>query len=249
MLVSYPAEEHTRGMMHFLILQHLDIEPPALIADELLAAGHTLTTIHLNQSGALPESTAHINGVIIMGGPQSANDMQTDYIREELIWLEKVIHDGLPMLGICLGAQMMAKAAAAEIFTSPVRELGWRPVHRTTASETDPLFTLMQDGLMVFQWHGETFSVPDTMTLTATHPEVPAQAFRLGRSQYGLQFHIEVKEHIIEDWIKAGHGERHHLGNSGINKLRNQTPEHLQTMQHFCRQMTRAWLKEIQSSK
>jgi GMP synthase-like glutamine amidotransferase len=234
-------------MMHFLVLQHLDIEPPALIADTLLAAGHTLTTVHLNQGGKLPESTGHIDGAIIMGGPQSANDMQTSYIREELIWLEKALDNGLPMLGICLGAQMMAKAAGAKIFASPVRELGWCPVYQTSASEFDPLFALMQDGLTVFQWHGETFSIQDNMTLTVTHPDVPAQAFRLGRGQYGLQFHVEVKEHIIEDWIKAGDSERHHLGDSGINKLRSQTPEHLQTMQNFCRQMTRAWLKEIQS--
>jgi GMP synthase-like glutamine amidotransferase len=234
-------------MMHFLALQHLDIEPPALIADVLLAAGHTLATVHLDQGDELPGSTGHIDGAIIMGGPQSANDMQTNYIREELIWLEQAIDDGLPMLGICLGAQMMAKAAGAGIFTSPVRELGWCPVHRTTSSETDPLFTLMQDGLMVFQWHGETFSMTDTMTLTATHPDVPAQAFRLGRGQYGLQFHVEVKECIIEDWIRAGDSERHRLGSSGIDKLRSQTPEHLQTMQKFCRQMTQAWLKEIQS--
>jgi len=164
-----------RGMMHFLVLQHLDIEPPALIADELLEAGHTLATVHLDQGDALPESISHIDGIIIMGGPQSANDMHTGYIREELAWLEKVIEDGLPVLGICLGAQLMAKAAGAAISASPVRELGWYPVYRTTASETDPLFALMQDGLRVFQWHGETFSVPDTMTLTATHPDVPAQ--------------------------------------------------------------------------
>jgi GMP synthase-like glutamine amidotransferase len=233
-------------MMNFLILQHLDIEPPALIANVLLEAGHSLATVHLDQGGELPEATGHIDGVIIMGGPQSANDMQTGYIREELIWLKKAIDDGLPMLGICLGAQMMAKAAGAEIFASPVRELGWCPVYQTAASETDPLFALMQDGLMVFQWHGETFSMSDTMALTATHPDVPAQAFRLGHGQYGLQFPVEVKEYIIEDWIKAGDSERHHLGNSGISKLRSQTPEHIQTMQNFCRQMTQAWLKEIQ---
>lgn len=231
--------------MHFLILQHLDIEPPALIADVLLEAGHTLTTVHLDQGGELPDSTDHINGVIIMGGPQSANDMQINYIREELIWLEKAIEDGLPMLGICLGAQMMAKAAGAEILSSPVRELGWFPVYQTSASETDPLFALMQDGLMVFQWHGETFSMTDSMTLTATHPDVPAQAFRLGKAQYGLQFHVEVKEHIIEDWIKTGHSECQYLGSSGINKLRCQTPEYIQSMQNFCRQMTQSWLREI----
>ncbi len=232
--------------MHFLILQHLDIEPPALIADVLLAAGHTLATVHLDQGDKLPDSSDHINGAIIMGGPQSANDIQTAYIRKELVWLEKAIKDGMPMLGICLGAQLIAKAAGAEILTSPVRELGWFPVYQTSESETDPLFSLMQHGLTVFQWHGETFSIPESMILTATHPDVPAQAFRLGHGQYGLQFHVEVKEHIIEDWIKTGDSECQYLGNSGINRLRSQTPKYIKSMQDYCRQMALAWLKEIQ---
>lgn len=231
-------------MMHFLVLQHLAIEPPALIAETLRSAGHTLTTIHLDQGDELPASTEHIDGVIIMGGPQSANDIHTVYICEELIWLKQAIDEGLPILGICLGAQIMAKAAGAEICSSPVRELGWFPVYQTQASESDPLFSLMQDGLMVFQWHGETFSLPNSMTLAATHPDVPAQAFRLGKAQYGMQFHIEVTEQIIEDWITAGDSERRHLGDSGISRLRCQTPEYLPNMQDYCRQMVLAWLKE-----
>ena len=230
--------------MHFLVLQHLNIEPPALIADTLLSAGHTLTTVHLDQGDKLPESTDHIDGIIIMGGPQSANDMHTSYICEELIWLKQAIEKRLPMLGICLGAQIMAKAAGAEIFPSPVRELGWFPVYQTSASEADPLFALMQDGLMVFQWHGETFSLSKDMTVTATHPDVPAQAFRLGKAQYGMQFHIEVTEHIIKDWILAGDSERQNLGDSGINRLRCQSPEYILSMQDYCRQMTLAWLRE-----
>ena len=230
--------------MHFVIFQHLDIEPPALIAELLLEQGHRLSIIHLDQGEPLPQSINGIEGVIIMGGPQSANDTHLPYIRQELAWLQKAIADGLPMLGICLGAQLMAGAAGAEIGPSPARELGWYPIYPAGA---DPLFaSLPAEGLAVFQWHGETFTLPAAATLVATHPDVPQQAFRLGKSQYGLQFHVEVTEQIIEDWIEAGDSERTHLGQEGIKMLRHQTPIHLPAMQAFCREMTLAWLKSIE---
>jgi len=124
--------------MNFLVLQHLDIEPPALIGDILIESGHRLTTIHLDQDEILPDARGY-DGLIIMGGPQSANDKSNE-IRNELKWTRHALAHGLPMLGICLGAQIMAKAAGADILPSPVRELGWHPVLTTAAAAKDPLF-------------------------------------------------------------------------------------------------------------
>ncbi|PJA32046.1 MAG: GMP synthase [Zetaproteobacteria bacterium CG_4_9_14_3_um_filter_53_7] len=230
--------------MNFLILQHLDIEPPALIGEVLEAAGHSLNTIHLDQHELLPSSSSNFDGIIIMGGPQSAND-ETDYIRAELVWIKQAIEQQVPMLGICLGAQIMARAANAEVTASPVSELGWHPVYHTSETANDPLFSDMPDGLAVFQWHGETFSLTDTMTLVATHPDVPAQAFRLNKAQYGLQFHIEVDEAIIETWIAHGESERNHLGIEGIRLLHKDTTLYLGAMQHFCKTMVGNWLARI----
>jgi len=231
--------------MNFLILQHLNIEPPALIADTLKNAGHTLTTIRLDQGESLPATFDDVDGILIMGGTQSAND-ESDYIRAELAWIQGAIKKGIPMLGICLGAQIMARADGADIFPSPVRELGWFPVYHTVESSNDALFKNMQDGLPVFQWHGESFSLTDHMTLVAMHPAVPAQAFRLGKAQYGLQFHIEVNEAIIDSWIAYGTSESEHLGIEGINLLHRETALYLESMQQFCKQMVSNWLKEIQ---
>lgn len=229
--------------MHFLVIQHLDIEPPALIGEVIRAAGHNLTTIHLDQGEQLPASLADFNGCIIMGGPQSAND-QSAYIQAELAWVKEAIAAELPMLGICLGAQIMARSAGADITPSPARELGWFPVYHTV--ESDPLFAAMPEGMAVFQWHGETFSLTDAMTLIATHPQVPAQAFRLGKAQYGLQFHVEVSEAIIEMWIAHGESEREALGIEGISLLHRETSLYLAAMQQFCRAMVGNWLTEIQ---
>jgi len=229
--------------MKFLVIQHLDIEPPALIGEVIREAGHQLTTIRLDQGEILPADCSAFDGLIIMGGPQSAND-DSDYIQAEIAWVKQAQQRGLPMLGICLGAQIMARAAGADITPSPVRELGWFPVYHTV--ENDPLFAGMPEGMAVFQWHGETFSLTDAMTLIATHPQVPAQAFRLGRAQYGLQFHVEVSEAIIEMWIAHGESEREALGIEGISLLHRETSLYLDAMQQFCRAMVGIWLKEIQ---
>lgn len=229
--------------MHFLVLQHLDIEPPALIGELLRNAGHTLHTLRMDRDDPLPDDVMPYAGLIVMGGPQSANDEHLAHIRRELDWLAGCIVQGMPMLGICLGAQLMARAAGGTVSASPVRELGWFPVYPTPAASGDALFSSLPDnGLTVFQWHGETFSLPASATLMATHPEVPAQAFRLGRGQYGMQFHVEVDEQMIGQWIEASPGEREHLGGNGIVALNRATSAHLETMRGHCRTLMRCWL-------
>jgi len=232
--------------MQFLVLQHLDIEPPALIGDQLRDTGHTLQFIHTYLGDALPENVAPYAGIIIMGGPQSANGKHLPYIRKELSWLARRLAGGMPTLGICLGAQLMAKAAGGKVFQSPQRELGWYPVYPTGYASDDALFSgLPEAGLPVFQWHGETFSLPDKASLLLTHPEVMAQAFRLAKGQYGLQFHVEVDAALIQQWIDAGASERAHLGAEGVAALHAATPVHLEGMRTFCRGMLRNWLEQL----
>lgn len=230
--------------MDFLVLQHVRIEPLSLIGDVLRESGHLLHTLHLDQEDRLPADTKDISGVVIMGGPQSANDEHLNYIRDELAWVKKRIREGMPMLGVCLGAQIMAKAAGGSISASPEREVGWYSVHPTEDAASDPLFSsLSTEGLTILQWHGETFSLPDSATLLVTHDRVPGQSFRLGRAQYGMQFHCEVDAPLIERWLAAGDSERTWLGENGIKRLRAQTPHFLGPMRDYCRQMTLNWLR------
>lgn len=230
--------------MNFLIIEHLAIEPVALIGEVLKGAEHQYSTISLHQGDSLPVNSDAFDGIIIMGGPQSANDIDK-VMQAELVWIKAAIDTNTPMLGICLGAQIMAKATGASILPSPVRELGWYPVSHNLETQNDPLFKNIPDNFTLFQWHGETFSVSPSMTLVLTHADVPAQAFRLGEAQYGLQFHIEVDETIIDKWIEYGNSERRHLGEKGITQLHQDTAIYLKPMRHFCRQMVANWLRLI----
>lgn len=229
--------------MNFLLLQHLRIEPTAIIGEMIEEAGHRIEPVRMDRDESVPQSLAGFDGVIVMGGPMSANDTHLSFVADEIKLLREAIKIDLPVLGLCLGAQLLARAAGAEIVTSPVRELGWYPLQRTPDSADDPIFhALDDDGLMVFQWHGETFTLPDTATLVATHADVPQQAFRIGSSQYGLQFHIEVDQPIIESWIEAGESERAALGEAGIAAIRARSPDYMPAAHAFCRQMIKAWL-------
>jgi len=229
--------------MHFLAIQQLAIEPPGVIGEVIRTRGHRLTTLCCEKGEELPSSLKAFDGLVVMGGPQSANDTHLPYITAQLALITEALQRDLPLLGTCLGAQLLARAAGGTVGPSPLRELGWYTVHATAAAAGDLLFsTLPDDGMTVFQWHGETFSLPDGGKLLATAPAVPHQAFRMGRCQYGLQFHAEVDAATIEQWIAAGASERAYLGEAGVAAIRSDVMLRLPAMQQWCRHMTEQWL-------
>lgn len=231
--------------MRILVWQHIQVEPPALLADVIRQQGHQVDTTLVQQPG--PKSHDGYDGLIVMGGPQSANDVHLSYIAAELELLRQAIAADVPVLGVCLGAQLLAKAAGAKVLPSPVRELGWYKVLPTSAAKDDPLFALLpQAGLHVFQWHGETFSLPRDATLLATAQDVPHQAFRTGSCQYGLQFHVEADEALIRSWIAAGDDERRHLGKNGVAGIYADTHRYAAGAHGYCRNMCQAWLALIE---
>lgn len=228
-----------------LILQQVGHEPAALIEEVINEAG--IETITLDtQKDSIPIALTHYSGLVTMGGFMSGNDTHLDYICKQIRLLEWVIKWDFPFLGICLGAQLLAKAAGAEIFKSPVKEIGWYPLHPTFMVHEDPLFKdLLASGVHVLQWHGETYSLPYNARLLATCPDVLGQAFKLGTCQYGLQFHTEINMDMIDLWIEKGESEREEIGKDGIEELRNKSVLHLPEARDFCRTMVSAWVDSL----
>jgi len=226
-----------------LILQQVEHEPAALIEELLHEAGIETVTL-FSQTDTIPIAMRNYSGLVIMGGFMSGNDTHLEYINKQVQLLEWCIKWNFPVLGICLGAQLLAKAAGAEIFESPVKEIGWYPLHPTFMVHEDPLFKdLLATGIHVLQWHGETYSLPYEARLLATCPDVLGQAFRLGSSQYGLQFHTEVTLDMIEEWLEEGESEKEFLGEQGIRQLLDETTIHLPVARAFCRTMVNAWVR------
>ena len=134
---------------------------------------------------------------IILGGPMSANDPE---MIAELCFIEKALRDGLPLLGICLGAQLIAKALGASVYRNTQVEIGWEPVHFTEAARTDRVFSKIPSPTTFFHWHGETFDLPRGAEWLAWSEKTRHQAYRFGENVYGLQFHPEVTAEMVADW-------------------------------------------------
>jgi GMP synthase-like glutamine amidotransferase len=125
------------------------------------------------------------------------------FLREEDLFIKEAIQRGKHILGICLGSQLIAKALGAKVSKAPVKEIGWYDVSLTKIGSQDLLFSNLPKTFSVFQWHGDTFEIPKGGKLLATANSVPHQAFRYGDNTYGLQFHLEVTEEMIHEWMES----------------------------------------------
>jgi len=165
----------------------------------LQAKGYAVEWCCPAQGQRLPETTGGYAGTIVFGGGQSANDgSTTPYIQHELDWIGDYVSGGGRYLGICLGGQLLARALGATVARHPqgVNEIGYFPVRPTAAGRA-----LFSDGLHVFHWHQEGFTVPDGAELLAEGDAFPNQAFRYGEAAYGLQFHPEVRPTDARAWF------------------------------------------------
>ena len=138
-------------------------------------------------------------GMIVLGGPMSAND-DTPFLRQQLGSLELALTSNIPILGICLGAQLLAKAAGASVYRNKSKEIGFFDIDLTKNGQLDPVVGKLNQRETVFQWHTDTFDLPHGATRLATSPSTENQAFRVGQSAYGLQYHPEVMPAMIAQW-------------------------------------------------
>lgn len=141
------------------------------------------------------------DALIIMGGSMSANDA-LPFIGREIQHIRNAIECDKAVLGVCLGAQLIAKALGARVYANRVKEVGWAPVTFHDASLRDPLFTAITGDPIIFHWHGETFDLPPGAELLASSAGCKNQAFRVGDRIYGLQFHLEVTPGMIVEWCR-----------------------------------------------
>ncbi len=185
--------------MAVLVFRHVPFEHLGRIAPALERRGVVAEYVDLYRDAARPVDLAAAQGLIFMGGPMSANDGDA-YIQRELAIIADAAARGLPILGICLGAQLIARALGARVYRNPVKEIGWYPITWTPDAAADPVLAGLAGSETVFHWHGETFDLPEGAVWLASSEACRHQAFRRGGSIYGLQFHLEVTPEMIADW-------------------------------------------------
>jgi GMP synthase (glutamine-hydrolysing) len=182
------------------VAQHAPDEGPGLLAEVLDAAGVDTAVVRLDLGGALP-APSELGGVVVMGGAMGVHDTDVfPWLAPERAWIAEIVAAGLPVLGVCLGAQQLAAALGASVTTGPAPEVGAGAVELTPDGRADPVLGPEGKRVAVIQWHGDTFEIPDGAVRLATGDRYPNQAFRYGRLAYGLQFHIEVDDAMAEAW-------------------------------------------------
>jgi len=179
------------------VVQHVPFEGPAMIDGALRAAGADVSVVRADLSRPLPDA-GDVDVLVVMGGPMGAlEDAAHPHLADERALLRACAEAGVPVLGVCLGAQLLAAALGARVPTGPSPEIGVGTVTLTDAGAADPVLAAGADAgtatVPVLHWHGDTFDLPAGARLLASSPAYAQQAFRIGRA-YGLQFHVEMDE-------------------------------------------------------
>lgn len=185
----------------YLIIKHIDIEGPGTLGDFLKARNIPFKIIELGAGEPLPKSFDGISAVIVLGGPMNVDEeYKYPFLKAEDEFIKRALLAEIPYLGICLGSQLLAKAAGAKVVKSPVKEIGWYTVQLTPQGQRDPFLKNFKEDKPIYHWHGDMFHIPANGQLLATAPGCPHQAMRVGKNAYGIQFHVEVTDKSIKEW-------------------------------------------------
>jgi GMP synthase (glutamine-hydrolysing) len=199
--------------MSVLIVKNVAYEGPGTIEDYLKEKGKQYMTLDFSDCKAEIEipDLSEFTHLVIMGGPMAVYESDgTPFLHYEVAMIRAFIKDGKAVLGICLGAQMVAHALKADVYAGGTQEVGWDRVDITPEGMDDPVFSTLSvkraPYAEVFQWHGDTFDLPLKAVRLSSSGIYQNQAFRYRSNVYGLQFHIEVKPNMIQEWFREKRG-------------------------------------------
>ncbi len=193
-----------RSMVKVIVFQHVPFEVLGTLDPLLRREGYRIRYVNFGREPNAEPEIDKYDGLIILGGPMNV-DMTDEYphLDTEVRLIREAIDKGIPILGICLGAQLIAKTLGAPVSENPEKEIGWYDVQLTDAGKSDPLMRHLEDSKPIFEWHSDTFALPAGCDHLASTASCRNQAFRYGDNVYGFQFHMEVDAALIERWLNT----------------------------------------------
>ncbi len=233
--------------MRVLVIQNEPASHVSLLGEHLQARGAELVTVRPHHSEKLPETPAGFDGAIILGGPQHAhNDKDYPALVPTCALLNAFHDEGKPLLGLCLGGQLLARSFGAKVRVNDFFEYGYLPIDITADGQRDALLGGLAARQHIMQWHEDTFALPVGAVQLMTGATTANQAFRYGETTYGFQCHFEVSLDHATSWIedfnhvimgKLGEDE----GRKAIERARDEFKNHARNANEFCRIVGSRW--------
>jgi GMP synthase (glutamine-hydrolysing) len=230
-------------MRKLLVIQHVAHEILGTLNPLLKRANFRIRYVNFGRHPDAHPSLDGYHGLVVLGGPMSVyEDRRFTHLITEMKLIEDALQRNLPVLGICLGAQLIAKTLGADVYPSKQKEIGWYDLHITAETAPESILKSLGATEIVFQWHGDTFDIPAGAIHLAASPLCINQAFSYGDKVYGLQFHLEVDEAMILRWLKLPENQQEIArlaGDVNPDQIQGATARHIRRLhelsdQTFC---------------
>jgi len=241
--------------MKFLSLQHIDIEDPGTFKDYLLADGHEITTIQLDQGDLIPTNLDSYDAMLCMGGPMDTF-MENEYpwlIEEKKAISEYVLNLKKPFLGFCLGCQLLGEVLGGKVVESIPPEIGVLDIDIETNAKDDLVFSFLPKKIKALQWHSyEVIGLENNskVQVIGTSPSTKYQIFGYENYAYGIQFHLEIRKTTVDDWAKVPEYKNaleKSLGADALPQMKDMVDKEIDTMMQQCNQMYKNFVNIIKS--
>lgn len=221
-------------MSKLLVFRHVAHEILGTLDPLLRNSGFRIKYVNYERDPDAKPNIDNYDGLIVLGGPMNVDQVDKyPNLLTEVRLIKRAVDTGMPVLGICLGSQLLAKALGAEVRKNKKPEIGWYDVTPTANGKKDDLISQFKGTEKIFQWHGDTFDLPDGAVHLASSEHCANQAFKFGNNVYGFQFHLEVDTKLIERWLKVPANKKDIENTNGEitpENIRVQTPKHIRRL-------------------
>jgi len=205
-------------MSRVMVFQHVAAEPLGTLHARIRARGHRIRFHNFQRQPDAQPNIDRYHGLVVLGGPMNVMDQHRHpHLKTELLAIEAALRQEMPVLGICLGAQLLAAVLGAPVRRHSQQEIGWYDLITTLDGREDAVLGHVGDVAPVFQWHGCTYDLPAGAVQLARTETCEQQAFRYGSNAYGFQFHMEADEAMIDRWLRLP-AYRDELAAAGIDR-------------------------------
>ena len=233
-----------------LVFQHVPYEPLGTLDPLLKESGFRIRYVNFSRQPELRPQLDKYAAVIVLGGPMNADQIDTyPNLKSEVEIIREAVAQDMSVLGICLGAQLLAKALGGSVQRNSVREIGWYDVELTAAGATDAVLSAFAPTQRVFQWHEDGISLPAGTTHLARSAASEVQAFRYGEHAYGFQFHLEVDRSLIERWLTVPDNQavlRDEGSRIDPDAVRRETEQSVAALQALSRRTFSRWIDRFE---